>query len=80
MFLNDKGQAEEAISEFRLALQIVPENPFTHYEFALVLGDNGKQEEAIEHFRESIRLKPDFFPLIRSWVLSFTILGNSRLL
>jgi tetratricopeptide (TPR) repeat protein len=57
--LYDRGKLDEAIAQFRLAIQLEPGFADAHYELGSALGTQGKWEEAIPEFREAIRLKPD---------------------
>jgi len=55
-----KGQADEAISEFREAIRIEPDYPEACDNLGNALHIKGRTDEAISEFREAIRLKPDY--------------------
>lgn len=53
------GRVEEAIRQYRIALEIRPANAQAHTELAIVLGDAGRLNDALRHFREAARLEPN---------------------
>jgi Flp pilus assembly protein TadD len=52
------GQPEEAITHYRLALQLNPTDPAVHNNLAVALVEKGMIDEAITHYREALRLNP----------------------
>jgi len=56
--LATKGQIDEAIGEFRQALQLDPESAATNWHLGAALASQGAREEALEHLRRSVRLDP----------------------
>jgi tetratricopeptide (TPR) repeat protein len=54
-----EGQTEEALVQFRKAIELDPINPFYHYNAGIMLGDQAKYEDAFNEFREALKLKPD---------------------
>src|SRR5262249_45230592 len=57
--LKDKGQLDEAITEYREAIRIKKDDPVAHRNLGGALRDKGRLDEAIAEFREAIRLKKD---------------------
>lgn len=57
--LAQKGQVEEAISQFREAIRVKPEYASAHNNLGNALGAQGHIDEAIEQFREAIRSDKD---------------------
>ena len=53
------GRVDEAIAEYRAAIQITPDHAKALCNLGNVQQDQGKLEEAIAAFREAIRLDPD---------------------
>jgi TonB family protein len=49
-----------AITEYREAVRLDPENAETHYNLARTLDKNGEHDAAIAEYREALRLKPEF--------------------
>jgi protein O-mannosyl-transferase len=57
--LDDKGQIDEAIRQYREAIRLKPNYPDAHNNLGIALDNKGQTGEAIQQFREAIRLKPD---------------------
>jgi tetratricopeptide (TPR) repeat protein len=57
--LFDKGQTEEAISQFQEAIRLEPDDAAARINLGNALFKNGRTEEAFGQYREAIRLKPD---------------------
>src|SRR5262249_51401146 len=58
--LHDKGQLDEAISEFREALRLKKDDPHARYNLGNALWHKGQLDQAISEFREALRLRNDF--------------------
>jgi tetratricopeptide (TPR) repeat protein len=56
--LDNKGDLEAAIGEYRVALRLNPNNDSAHYNLGLALDDKGDLEGAIGEYREALRLNP----------------------
>ena len=51
----------EAISHYKIAIELNPKYTNAHYNFGYALFQKGKLREVIQHyFRETLRLKPDY--------------------
>jgi Flp pilus assembly protein TadD len=57
--LGEKGQFNEAISQFQEALRLKPDYTEAHTALGVVLVKKGQFNEAISQFQEALRLKPD---------------------
>ena len=57
--LMDKGKYEEAIREFRKALQLKPDFPSVHNNLGVALQKKGELQQAIHQYRKTLRLKPN---------------------
>lgn len=55
-----QGRVLEAETLFRRALEMQPNLPHGHNNFALLLGGTGRRDDAIAHLAEAVRLKPNF--------------------
>jgi Flp pilus assembly protein TadD len=55
----EKGQSEEAIREYHLALRLKPDHAPAHTNLGALLMKQGERQEAIEHFRAAARITPD---------------------
>ena len=53
-------QYESALTDFELAAQFRPNDPWTYFDLAVVKAYNGRTEEAIADLDQAINLKPDF--------------------
>lgn len=53
-----QGQEEAAISEYREAIRLDPNNPQPHNNIALILSKHGKEDEAVSEFRDAIQDAP----------------------
>jgi len=58
--LLQKGQVDEALAQFRRALEINPNYAEAHNNLAIALYQKGQVDEAIAQFQEALRLKPDY--------------------
>jgi len=56
----DKGEKEEAIQQFRNALEIKPDYAEVRNNLGHALFDQGEKEEAIAQYRKAIEIKPDY--------------------
>jgi tetratricopeptide (TPR) repeat protein len=57
--LRDQGKLAEAITAFRDAIAITPDDATAHHNLGYVLHRQGKLDEAIAAYRQAIRLGPD---------------------
>ena len=53
------GKTEEAVAQFREAVQINPDFPDAHYNLGMLLIAFDQPNEAAIHLREVLRLKPN---------------------
>jgi Flp pilus assembly protein TadD len=56
--LADRGQVEEAIAQYRMALEIRPGHAEAQTNLGSALADRGQADEAIAHFRKALEIKP----------------------
>ncbi|HVR35286.1 MAG TPA: tetratricopeptide repeat protein [Methylomirabilota bacterium] len=54
-----RGQVEEAISLYREAEELNPEDESTHYNLGIALAAQNQVEEAEKHYRRALELYPD---------------------
>ncbi len=59
MRLKAKGEIEEAIAAYQMAIQLNPNGADTFMNLGDALKDRGRLDEAIDAFRAAVRLKPD---------------------
>jgi tetratricopeptide (TPR) repeat protein len=57
--LQNNGQLDEAIPEYREAIRLKEDHAEAHFNLGLALGMQGRLNEAIDEYRRGIRLKPD---------------------
>ena len=55
---SDQHKLDEAISEYRQAIQLDPKSALPHNVLGNMLSDQGKAEEAISEYRQAIQLDP----------------------
>lgn len=60
LVLQQSGQVDAAIEEFRRAVGLAPDSAGAHCHLGEVLTDKGLLDEAIVELREALRLRPDF--------------------
>jgi protein O-mannosyl-transferase len=58
--LTQAGEVQEAIGEFKLALQMKPDMADTHCLLGIELQRAGNFEEAIGHYQQALRVNPDY--------------------
>jgi tetratricopeptide (TPR) repeat protein len=58
--LLEKGQTDEAISQYREVLRLDPDHAAPHNNLGAALDKKGQIDEAIRQFQEAIRLQPDY--------------------
>ena len=58
--LSGRGQFDEAIAQFRKALEIKPDYAEAHYNLGMALAGHGQVDEAIEHYRKALETNPDY--------------------
>lgn len=56
--LGKLGKTDEAISSFKQALEILPDNQLLHFNLAAMLSNTGAFDEARSHLKTAIRLDP----------------------
>src|ERR1700757_1968087 len=49
---------DQAITTYRKALELNPDDPLTHYDLALALKYKGEAKQAVDEFEAALRLKP----------------------
>jgi Flp pilus assembly protein TadD len=60
--LFQKGQVNEAVEQFRKALEIKPTDAEARNGLGVALAQKGKLNETISQFQEVLRVRPDFSP------------------
>ena len=55
-----ENKIDEAISNFKMAIELKPDNPDVYFNLGIALFTLGKTEKAISHYKTTIKLKPDF--------------------
>ena len=58
--LAKKGRNDDAIEQYRKAIEINPAYKVAHMNLGMALFDLGEKEEAIEQYREALNLDPDY--------------------
>jgi tetratricopeptide (TPR) repeat protein len=58
--LAQQGRLEEAIADFRRALEINPDLAQAHHNLGIALQEQGRLEEAVASYRRALELKPDY--------------------
>jgi tetratricopeptide (TPR) repeat protein len=58
--LSKAGRYEEAVAEWKKALELSPENDKAHNNVGLLLVGIGKFEEAIPHFEKTLKVNPEY--------------------
>ena len=55
-----ENKTDEAVSNFKMAIELRPDNPDAYYNLGIALFTLGKTEKAISHYKTTIKLNPDF--------------------
>jgi predicted membrane-bound spermidine synthase len=58
--LLERGEFERAATEFRAALEVLPESAPVHNNLGVALASLGRVDEATTHFRRAVALEPHF--------------------
>lgn len=58
----DKGNFDEAIAQYKIAIKIRPDYSKAYYNLGLISDQKGEKREAIDYYRKAISLKPDLAP------------------
>jgi hypothetical protein len=67
-----EGNTEEAVQQYKKALQITPRDEMILYKLGVLMDKKGDFAEAIEYLRQAIKIKPDF--AVAHYNLGFTYL------
>jgi tetratricopeptide (TPR) repeat protein len=58
--LDDQGELDEAIAEYRSALALRPGDAMIHYNLSLALAARAKIEDSLAEYRRAVKLAPSF--------------------
>ena len=58
--LDAEGKNAEAISHYKMAIKLNPDDFWAHNKLGHALIQKGEMKEAVYHYRETVRLRPDF--------------------
>ena len=58
--LQGNGKNSEAISHYKVAIQLNPDFAQAHYKLGAALVAEGNNKEAISHYKMAIKIKPDY--------------------
>jgi protein O-mannosyl-transferase len=58
--LYNTGRTDEALADYRKALEIKPDFAAAHFNLGCLLADRGRTDEAINEYRKALEIKPDF--------------------
>ncbi len=72
----EKGKYEEAISQFRRALELNPEDVRSHSKLGVALAGVGRIDEAIAEYRKAMELDPDYADAYSKLGLALARLGR----
>jgi Flp pilus assembly protein TadD len=72
MVLASRGRIDEAIVNYRRALEIKPDFADAHYNLGTAFVRRGQVGEAIEQYRKALDAKPDFAAVLNNlaWILA----------
>ncbi len=73
-----EGSLEEAISEYRRAIEINPNSAWSHHNLAEVLVKQGALEEAVSEYRRAIEINPSFYGFYKSLGKALSQQGNTQ--
>jgi tetratricopeptide (TPR) repeat protein len=65
--LTQLDRCEEAVVDFRKALELDPELAEAHTQFGVTLTRLGRYDDAIAEFQEALRIRPDHPWTLKSW-------------
>jgi tetratricopeptide (TPR) repeat protein len=70
VLLEEEGKTEEAIVQFRRALQLRPDNAYAENNWGIALGNAWRFHEALAHFEAALRIRPDYVEARRNLKLT----------
>jgi Flp pilus assembly protein TadD len=76
IYLHDRGHAEEAIENYRQAIQLNPNNPEALNDLGNALAAQGRFDEAIKNYYKVIQLNPDFSTALNNLGHALTAQGR----
>ncbi len=74
--LYDRGQLDDAIEHYRVALSHRPENGVAQSGLARALADQHKTAEAMEHWKKAVEIEPDNIEASNDLALSYVRSGD----
>jgi tetratricopeptide (TPR) repeat protein len=74
--LQSQDKLDQAISQYRQALQFKPDYVEAHNNLGIALQLQGKIDEAIEHFRQAIQIDPGYVEAYYNMGITFRAQGN----
>ena len=72
----DKGRFDEAIENYRKAIQINPDSAVPVYSLGLALAAQGRFDEAIENYRQAIQINPNYCDALNSLGVALAAQGR----
>jgi tetratricopeptide (TPR) repeat protein len=78
--LLQKGNVDEAITHYQMALQIRPHYAEAHYNLGNILLQKGNVDEAITHYQKALQINPDYAEAQNNlaWVLATALPASLR--
>ncbi len=76
LILAERGQVDEAIVQYRKAVEIKPDYAEAHYSLGVVLARRGQVDEAIAQYQKAVEIKPDYAEALNNLGLALAQCGR----
>ena len=74
--LRRRGRADEAVSQYRQALQVKADYAEAHYNLGTILAKKGNLNDAMSHYHKALQIEPDYVGVLFNLGLVYQLQGK----